>query len=330
VRNVYLDDNTAPVVTPGTIASCYNSLDDAIEAAIDATQMSDNCALASDLDITYIITDGPFCDTTITLTVTDDCGNFATAAYETRINCQNIRLHVWLEGAYSTTGDSMSTTMNAQHVLPGQLNGAFIYDQPAGQPYQGAPWNYTGNTGTSYGDGMGMTPYPPDVVDWVLVSVRHEGILPANTIWTCAGWVHKNGNVTFPEDCPGPAINPNDDYYLLVQHRNHLGILSPSFVNMNCNAEVLEWDFRTSDSYKPIFRVGQKQVEPGVWAMYNCNGDQLTSIAAINSADRTLWVSWQGFLGYNPGDYDLNGFTDSTDETLWKINQNRTSGIIFY
>ena len=331
IRNVYLDDTQSPILTPGEIDECYNTIAEAVDAAIDATQMEDNCASPGDLLITYTLGDGPFCDTLITLTVSDACGNSASVTYQARINCQVIRLKVWLEGSYNPAGDSMKTTMNALHTLPGQLNASpFTVDEPAGQPYDVAPWNYNGNPGNTFGDGGGMTPYPADVVDWILVMVRHEGILPANTIWSCAGWVHKNGNVTFPENCPPPAINPNDDYYFVVQHRNHLGVMSPSFVNINCGGEVLEWDFRTSDSYRPIFRVGQKVLETGVWGMFDSNGEQIQSIVAINSADRTLWVQWQGYSGYSPGDYDLNAFTDSFDETVWKNNQNRTTGVVFY
>ncbi len=331
MKTVYLDDSLSPDVTAGVIESCYNTIEEAMDAIIAATTVSDNCTAAEDLAIDFGVASGPACDSIITMTVTDACGNSASATYETMINCQVVRCHVFLEGPYSIAGDSMRTTMNEAHTLPGQLNPSpFIFDAPAGQPYQGAPWNYTGNLGLNYGDGGGMTPYPPDVVDWVLVTVRHNGILPADNIWTCAGWVHKDGMVTFPEDCPGPAINIGDDYYILVQHQNHLGALSPSFVNILCNGAVLEWDFRNSDSYKPVFRAGQKEVEPGVWAMFAANGEQVLSIAAINSTDRTLWKVWQGFLGYSPGDFDLNTMTNSADETVWKNNQNRTSGIIFY
>ena len=53
-------------------------------------------------------------------------------------------------------------------------------------------------------------PYPADVVDWVLVTVREGGILPANNIWRCAGWLKDNGDVTFPEeeDCGCLTVLP--------------------------------------------------------------------------------------------------------------------------
>jgi len=250
--------------------------------------------------------------------------------YTYNVSCASIQLKVWLEGAYSVTGDSMSTKLNTDGKLPGQIPGFLIPPTPAGQPYTGAPWNYSGNLGTQYGDGGGMTPYPVDVVDWVLVIVRKNGRLPVHNVWTCAGWVHKNGEVTFPENCPPPAFTVADSFFILVQHRHHLGVLSPLEVDMPCGTAILEWDFRTANSYQPPFRFGQKLVEPGVWAMFTGNGEQISSIAAINSFDRTLWKVWQGYNGYSPGDFIMNGLTDSFDETAWKNNQNRTSGIVFY
>jgi hypothetical protein len=64
--------------------------------------------------------------------------------------------------------------------------------------------------------------------------------------------------------------------------------------------------------------------------MFAGNGDQVNSIPAINSFDRTTWKIFQNSLGYFPGDHDMNINVNSVDETIWKFNQNRTSGIIFY
>jgi hypothetical protein len=326
-----VSDNTAPVLTPGVLLGCYNTVAEAFAAAAAATGKSDNCTPTANLAVGVNITSAMGgCDSILTVTVTDICGNFSTVQYETMINCQAVRLKVFIEGAYNMTTNKLDSALNVLHTLPGQDAPPFYIDQPAGQPYTVAPWNYTGNLGNTYGDGMGMTPYPPDVVDWVLVMVRKNGILPANTIWTCAGWLHTNGEVSFPDACPYPALNVNDAYYILVQHRNHLGILSPSFVDIECGGAYIIWNFTTSDSYRPVFRFGQKQVEPGIWAMYAGNGEQLTSIQAISSPDRTLWKIWQGVFGYSPGDFILDGATNSTDETIWKINQNKTTGVVFY
>jgi hypothetical protein len=326
-----VSDNTDPVVEAGVLEGCYNSVEEAEQAALEATSAMDNCTDPLELSYEVNTEEGMDCDSVITVTVYDGCGNSSFVTYETMINCQTIRLKVYLQGAYSLTGDSLRTTINNAHALPGQINASpFIFDTPAGHPYFGAPWNFTDFDGTNYGDGGGMTPYPIDVVDWILVQVREGGIGPAFTIWECVGWVHKDGNVTFPESCPYPTFDIMEDYYIVVQHRNHLGIMSHTFVDFECGGEVINWDFTTQDSYKPVFRVGQIQVEPNVWAMFAANGEQLTSIQAINSPDRTTWKVWQNFLGYSPGDYNMDVSTNSQDENIWKENQNRTTGVIFY
>jgi hypothetical protein len=329
-------DTTPPDVTAGTIADCYESVALAEAAAIAATIASDDCSAP----FMYSANTTPgVCDSTITVTVTDACGNSDNVVYETAINCQNIRFKVMLEGPYDSLTHTMVTTINNNNLLPGEnCTIPFVGDTPHGQPYNTAPYNYNGNTGMQFGDFTGDTPYPADVVDWVLVTVRKDGILPAHNIWTCAGWVHSDGTVTFPEACPWPVINTGSDYYIMVQHRNHLGVLSPGYpavgVNIECpdNYPYLYWNFTTGDSYKPAFRVGQKKVEviPEVWAMFTANGEQVNSIKVISSPDRTVWSQQQGQIGYKKGDHNMNISVNSADETLWKNNQNKTSGVVFY
>jgi len=282
---------------------------------------------------------------TYTWTYTDCTGLTLSWVYTYTVNCFPLTLKVFLEGPYNPATDNLNTTLNMNHVLPGQdktLSPSMSVQllapyTPFGQPYNTPPWNYSVNSGANYGDPsspgapMGVTTYPPDVVDWIYVTVRKNGILPANNFWSCAGWVHSNGVVTFPEPCGGLVLTPGDNYYVLVQHRTHLGVLSPTVATFSCGGMVINWDFTTSNSYQPIFRYGQKEVEPGIWAMHAANGEQVTSIAAISSSDRTTWRAYQNAYGYNIGDYNMSAFTESAgDETLWKLNQNRTSGIIFY
>ncbi|MBK8832291.1 MAG: hypothetical protein IPN60_15825 [Saprospiraceae bacterium] len=87
------------------------------------------------------------------------------------------------------------------------------------------------------------------------------------------------------------------DYYILVQHRNHLGVLSPSGADMLCGGVTIDWDFTLANSYEPAIRYGQKEIEPGIWAMHAGNGDQLANItpsthrtAPHGEYCRMLWV----------------------------------------
>jgi len=325
-----------------------------------------NCPVASDVVPTpptvvdgcgmTIIPTGPIVSAPVSCTGVDqfrtytwtytDCSGFSQEwTYTYTVRCFPLTVKVLLEGPYNTGTHLMSTTLNTNHVLPGQdktMSPSMSVQllapyTPFGQPYSIAPWNYSGNSGLQYGDPtspgapMSVTLYPADIVDWVLVTVRKNGILPAHNFWTCAGWLHADGQVTFPDPCGGLVFTPGDNYYVLVQHRTHLGVLSPVAATYSCGSQVINWDFTTSNSYEPVFRYGQKLVEPGIWAMHAANGEQTTSIAAISSTDRTIWKAFQNEYGYNIGDYNMSAFTESAgDESLWKLNQNRTSGIIFY
>ncbi|MBK8922692.1 MAG: HYR domain-containing protein [Saprospirales bacterium] len=79
-------DNTAPTATAGTIAMCYPTVAAAEAAAIAATMSSDNCPGMLNATATTIPSTAGDCQVTIIVTVTDMCGNAASATYITKID----------------------------------------------------------------------------------------------------------------------------------------------------------------------------------------------------------------------------------------------------
>ncbi len=79
---VTVNDNEPPVVTPGSIASCYPSILSAETAAIGATTATDNCGTPTKTASTSM----SGCTATITVTATDGSGNTATTTYTTSID----------------------------------------------------------------------------------------------------------------------------------------------------------------------------------------------------------------------------------------------------
>lgn len=78
-------DTVAPTATPGTINSCYANAAEAEAAAIAATgNPVDDCSLPQDIVLTAE-TAGD-CAAVVTVTVTDECGNFTEYEYNTRID----------------------------------------------------------------------------------------------------------------------------------------------------------------------------------------------------------------------------------------------------
>jgi hypothetical protein len=120
--------------------------------------------------------------------------------------CQiEINIKVYLEGPYSNANNNMETSLGA--------------NIPLSSPYSQ--------------DAVTVSSIPPFVVDWVLVELRDK---TDNTIIkdSRSAFVLNTGDVVDTDGTSPVAFNlPADDYYITVKHRNHLGIISNSFVPVN-------------------------------------------------------------------------------------------------
>src|SRR5690606_24942813 len=124
------------------------------------------------------------------------------------------------------------------------------YSTP-GQPYSGAPWNYMGTEGDGFDSGgdpmMGDANYPPTVTDWVLVSLRAEADGPP--VCMAAGLLHRDGHIELVEDFDCCTLDVYADYYVVVEHRNHLIVMSHEAVSVDLSNSTITYDFRNQQSY---------------------------------------------------------------------------------
>jgi len=202
-------------------------------------------------------------------------------------SCIDIQLHAYLEGAYQSSSGEMTTVLNTnRHLLPGQTPiSPLATPTPAGHPYYTPPWNYNGLEGMNWTD----ADYATDVVDWVLVSFR-EGITKNTEVVRTAALLHKDGSLSFPDRCALSVTLGVDSLYVVVEHRNHIGVMSPNPVPIN--NYLFSYDFRTADSYKDPTSYGQKLLPSGVWCMYAGDGNQTADAQSydINGSDKSIWV----------------------------------------
>ena len=243
--------------------------------------------------------------------------------------CLTIETAVWLEGAYQN--GSMHTKLNDLRYLPGQDPSTFMgTETPAGQPYNQAPWSYNGTEGQamSYQNmGVANADYPSTVVDWVLVSLR-SGTAEATTACQRAGLLHSDGSITFLSGFDCCNINLAIPYYIVIEHRNHLLVMSHQPVNIS--GTTISYDFRNQQSYT-AGGVGQNEVSTGVFVMLAANGDQSSTPAADTNIEVTDFTNWQNangnHSGYYPQDFDLNGDVNVQDKNLWLQNKNNSSNV---
>ena len=257
-----------------------------------------------------------------------------------------IEASVFLEGAAIDAQGANSfslplrTSMNDGRLLPGQVGPIFIgiYNAP-GQPYNSEPWDYFGTEGDTFDSGGDQNNsdanYPSTVVDWVLVSLRSDPNNVNNPSCRAAALLHEDGTIEFVEDLDCCDLDQNQSYYLAVEHRNHLIVMSPNPLPI-INGKI-SYDFRVNQSFNsfPGFFVGQKPIMINgtqYYMMYGGNGFQSGNVLGastdITSDDLPFWELSTGTqFRYVIGDFNLSGDTNANDRSIYENNEGSTSSV---
>ncbi len=227
---------------------------------------------------------------------------------------------VLLEGPASIVSNLMSADLYDNGYLPG-MTPTTGSPTPAGQPYSGAPWNYSGTEGQGFTDAdyqainatTGLKP-----VDWVLVSFR-GGTGPNTESDKTAALLLQDGSIHFVDSCL--ALNTNQGYYIVVEHRNHLAVMSVALINYVNNNFSLT--FFNQDSYN-VTQTGSKQLNNGKWVMYSSDAD---SDGVVNASDRSALWNAKNQEGYLQEDVNLDGRCDAADRSAAWNNKNNVSQV---
>lgn len=342
------DENGNPVANADVTASFAGSLSETLNATTNAngeaifgsaSNKSGHC-----FDFSFCVSDISHASFSYDSNLNEvTCRGMGMAAE----NSLSIDAYVYLEGATLLSSGTpshtlpMHTSLNDARVLPGQ----FFETPPAGnvysapeQPYQSAPWNYCGNEGSLYDSGGNLATadagYPATVVDWVLLSLRADVNNPENPICQTAALLHEDGRIEVIGGFNYCEVDPSQSYYLVVEHRNHLLIMSPqplSIVN-----GVISYDFRSNQSYlnDPYgggSYVGQKEFSPGLFCMYAGNGDQTernSSDTDINASDFLHWLNSGSILRtYQASDFNMDGELSTFDREVLFINVPKVTSV---
>ncbi len=143
-----------------------------------------------------VVTDAQGCTGTLTIQVDNQCG-------------LRVAPKVILQGPYDLGIGMMKTDLKTSGLIP--------YYEPYG-------------TGKGEFFNVYTTPtFPNETVDWVLVELRDK-INPSTIISTRAALLQRDGDVVDTDGVSAVLFGdvPADDYYVVVRHRNHLGVMSNS------------------------------------------------------------------------------------------------------
>jgi hypothetical protein len=250
--------------------------------------------------------------------------------------CITPNLKVLLEGPYvdnGSNGATMTTKLNNLGYLPGQKPTTFFGSPtPAGQPYNGSPWNYNGAEGTLYNYTPGVPAtykanYPNTITDWVLVSLR-ESTSVTTSICTKAALLHSDGTIEMVSGFDCCDLDLEKTYYVVIEHRNHMIVMSHVKVAIVNNS--ITYDFTAQQSFKGVLGFGQVLIN-GKYVMYSGNGEQSISSSAdtdINVNDKDAWLFQNGQnSSYYKNDLELNGDVNVQDKNVWLGNNGKFSDV---
>jgi len=265
--------------------------------------------------------------------INNDNSGYTGSVYFTTLGdgIVDLQLTVFLEGAITDPSNAgqylsmMHVGLNDLGVLPGQTPTSGINaPTPAGQPYLSTPWLYDGEEGADWDDRAYedfADLHGAKVVDWVLVTFR-TGILASTNFTKAAALVLEDGRVIFPDGSPLTTANPAS-FYVMIEHRNHIGVLTPAALTVNNRVAI--HDFTVANSYGGN---GQKEVEPGVWVMFVGEAEQNLVGFDINGDDKALWSVENGNFGvYNASDFNMNGDANGADKNYWSVNNGVSSNL---
>jgi len=224
-------------------------------------------------------------------------------------------LQIFLEGPFDNNLSLMKTELNDNGLLP--------LDQPF-DSNPTAEWYYEGDESVVAIPNI-------NIVDWLLLQTR-DATSPANTTSSTVkenqvAFLLKDGKIV---GLDGESLisfsKPIDNnLYLVVFHRNHLGIMSSSPIDTSGEYEFT-YNFSTDSIQVYGGSNGYKKINSGVWGMISGDSD---GMGEINNNDLTdIWNVQVGNSGYLSGDNNLNGQVENNDKNdNIVINENRVSQI---
>ncbi len=168
---------------------------------------------------------------------------------------------------------------------------------------------------------------PRYIVDWVYVQLRATST-GANA-QSQSAFLLNDGTIAGLDGSTTLAFTytGQTSYYVIVQHRNHLGIMSAAahdFAVVPASAPLI--DLSAPDSVWGGNSTGVTLIEPGILAMYSGDADHDES---VSPSDLNLyWRIQTGLSGYRSADFNLDSAVAPTDLNLcWRLNTGLQSQI---
>jgi hypothetical protein len=203
-----------------------------------------------------------------------------TAAVVLGSSTVSLSVKVFLSGAYSQAAGMMHDSLRSKGLIP------------TTQPFGASPYN-TVASGLNYSGTETVAPSvftttgANAIVDWVLVELRSD---TSTVVARRGGLVQRDGDVVDVDGVtPLTFTAASGSYYVVVKHRNHLGVMTASAIAMTATTTLVDFTLPTTANFKKYGAFGSNYAQRtygSVRAMYGGNaGGNTTIIAKGASSD---------------------------------------------
>ncbi|MCH2034321.1 MAG: hypothetical protein MK202_12495 [Tenacibaculum sp.] len=147
------------------------------------------------------------------------------------------------------------------------------------------------------------------IIDWIWVTLRDKNDRTV-VLASQSALLQADGDIVDVDGVSSLKFSlSNDQYFVAVNHRNHLGIISNSTIALNTDASTT---INLSNAASSVFGGTNSVVDMsnGLFAMVSGDFDEN---GQIQNTDTNAVIQLLGVSGYNKADLDMNGQVQNTD-----------------
>ncbi len=226
-------------------------------------------------------------------TCSADFLQFTTETVGTPNTSSKASVKVLLEGPYNSATTFMNTTLGASGILAQHFGAIGI---------------------------------PSNAVDSINIELRNSASASAATTRKFRpAWLMNDGTIRDFVDTAATCVTFDTvagNYYLVVRHRNHLGVITATGQTLTDSPPV-PYDFTISQS-QALGDMPMKQVAPGKFALFAGDADQSDIVSRV---DVNLIFGQLNAIGYSNNDINLSGIVTAADANVVFGNLNSSSGV---
>lgn len=196
---------------------------------------------------------------------------------------------VFLQGPLVTSGtNTMDDSLRSNSLLP------TTSPYPDALTCQATVFDTTGNNA---------------IIDWVWVTLRDKNDTSV-ILASKSALLQADGDIVGIDGISSLTIDlPTDNYYVAINHRNHLGIMSATAISLHTSTATI---VDLSDTTTSIFGGSNSVIamSNGIFAMIAGDFDEN---GQIQNTDANALIQQLGISGYNKADLDMNAQVQNSD-----------------